>query len=262
MAHNDFIRALGVWTTGTPVTKAEFEALDAAQRAAINGDDGGTWNPSSLITIGGNGLDIGTSLRIKSTGTFVILSGGQLLIAAGGSGTLIGPVTADDLTMTTTARVKLASRPLVRVQRNPWSFDSLWTYTVCGYIVTTTTGSSIAYKTLDIPDGATLTRVDTYVLGAGGHAALPASMPSTVVQTGSVGGLAASTTTATDLSANVAAYEVVHAISHTGLAISASNGTAQYVLKLTSESGANAVQGMRATMVVCTYTIADMDDGA
>jgi hypothetical protein len=53
MAHNVRIRTIGGWAATTIVTPAEFEAFDAAQFAAINGDAGGAWAPTSQISIQG-----------------------------------------------------------------------------------------------------------------------------------------------------------------------------------------------------------------
>ncbi len=81
MAHNASIHA-GGWATGYVVTSADFLAIDSLLFKSINGDDGGTWAPSSLITIGGSGLRvtgpftssystlIDASLTVSDTATF------------------------------------------------------------------------------------------------------------------------------------------------------------------------------------------------
>lgn len=58
MSHNAYIRPSGVWNTGIVVLHGEFAAFDLAQFQSINGDLGGTWAPSSVITIGGSGLTV------------------------------------------------------------------------------------------------------------------------------------------------------------------------------------------------------------
>lgn len=58
MAHNTRIRSGGLWITGSTITQDELEQLDQAQYEAINGDDGGTWAPAAVITIGGSGVTI------------------------------------------------------------------------------------------------------------------------------------------------------------------------------------------------------------
>jgi hypothetical protein len=65
MAHRTRIRpSIGFWSPGSAVTYAEYEALDAAQFAAVDGDAGGLWLPSAKIILGGaNGLDMFAPLR-------------------------------------------------------------------------------------------------------------------------------------------------------------------------------------------------------
>lgn len=59
MAHFAYIRgSLGSWATGTAITQAEFWQMDQNMYRAVNGDAGGTWAPSSVITIGGSGLTV------------------------------------------------------------------------------------------------------------------------------------------------------------------------------------------------------------
>lgn len=57
MAHFTRVRDTGMWTVGV-LTPAELETFDAHQFAAVNGDTGGTWAPSSQIVIGGSGLQV------------------------------------------------------------------------------------------------------------------------------------------------------------------------------------------------------------
>jgi hypothetical protein len=57
MAHGALLRASqGLWVG--IVTQAEFWAFDNGQFKSINGDEGGTWAPSSPIVIGGSGLQV------------------------------------------------------------------------------------------------------------------------------------------------------------------------------------------------------------
>jgi len=84
MAHNDFVlggSGSGAWT-GTPVVHAMMEKFDQRQFEAINGDLGGTWAPSSIITIGGSGIALaGTNHQV--TGTLTVNSGATLQLASG-----------------------------------------------------------------------------------------------------------------------------------------------------------------------------------
>lgn len=54
MPHNDYIMPFGKWATVAP-PKA-LSRLDQQISEGINGDEGGTWNPSGPIAIGGDGL--------------------------------------------------------------------------------------------------------------------------------------------------------------------------------------------------------------
>lgn len=88
MAHNSRIRAdITAWATGTVVSDAEFNALDAAQFAAINGDDGGSWAPSAFIGIGGSGLRM-LSGSHQLNGALSCTSGSSITVASGAAVTL------------------------------------------------------------------------------------------------------------------------------------------------------------------------------
>lgn len=59
MAHFVLTRAsLAAWGATPAVIAAEFWSLDNQVYKAINGDEGGTWAPSAVITIGGSGVTI------------------------------------------------------------------------------------------------------------------------------------------------------------------------------------------------------------
>ena len=66
MAHFLNIQTGGIWTDGTAVTAAKFELIDSQLFKAINGDEGGTWAPSSAIIIGGSGLTVSATLTASS----------------------------------------------------------------------------------------------------------------------------------------------------------------------------------------------------
>lgn len=62
MAHRTRIRAnLAAWALNSAVLGTEYDALDAAQFAAIDGDAGGIWLPAAPIVVGGAGIQtVGT----------------------------------------------------------------------------------------------------------------------------------------------------------------------------------------------------------
>jgi hypothetical protein len=79
LAHNTRIRPnLAAWAPDTAVLDTEFNALDQGQFTAINGDDGGTWAPSSAIVIGGSGIEMDGQLKIDTTGSILAIAGATL----------------------------------------------------------------------------------------------------------------------------------------------------------------------------------------
>src|SRR6185295_1774025 len=109
MGHGVRLRPIGFWIDGSVVDPAEFEAIDTSLFKAINGDDGGTWAPSSQLVIGGSGLqvggtgfytnvdatfDTGTTVWFKGTerieGSLQIDSGGNCAVVTGGLIAILG----------------------------------------------------------------------------------------------------------------------------------------------------------------------------
>ena len=89
MAH--FLRTLADWLTGTVPTEAHFDHLDDKTFKAINGDEGGTWNPTLPIQIAGAGLKLngGAASPHQVTGagsTFDVDAGAILRTKLGGGG--------------------------------------------------------------------------------------------------------------------------------------------------------------------------------
>jgi len=83
MAHNSYVRG-PTWASNVPVLHGEFELFDIAQFKSINGDDGGTYAPSSLLTIGGAGMNVllvgnnyqrGNSFNLESSATLSVGAG-------------------------------------------------------------------------------------------------------------------------------------------------------------------------------------------
>lgn len=90
MAHFVRIRPSGFWTIASTVDPAEWEALDENQFKSINGDDGGSWAPSSPIVVGGSGINVtgpailGNVTDIDLDGT-VNLGASSILVQEAGS---------------------------------------------------------------------------------------------------------------------------------------------------------------------------------
>lgn len=57
MAHGTRINALdSFYVDGAPIPATYFQSVDGAQNAAIDGDTGGSWAPSSPIVVAGSGI--------------------------------------------------------------------------------------------------------------------------------------------------------------------------------------------------------------
>jgi hypothetical protein len=108
MAHNVRVRPVGFWTFNSAISPAEFELIDSQLAGSLAGDAGGTYAPSSLITIGGMGLtltgpfdaddvanlEVTGSARINLGATF-LLFGNQIVNAAA----IVGFASGSFLTM-------------------------------------------------------------------------------------------------------------------------------------------------------------------
>lgn len=113
MAHNNYIKPGGIWPLFTLLTSGIMATVDALLYKALNADDGGTWSPSAVITLGGAGLTVtgpftanNASITIGSGKTLTIASGGTFITALGstttlnGDGTLSGSLAVDgDITI-------------------------------------------------------------------------------------------------------------------------------------------------------------------
>jgi hypothetical protein len=94
MAHNAYIRALGVWNATSVALSSELATLDLRQFQAVNGDLGGVWAPSSAITIGGSGLAV-TGL-LDADDADITIGHGRFLTVLGTAGGALGTVNVAD----------------------------------------------------------------------------------------------------------------------------------------------------------------------
>lgn len=152
MAHNSYTRPGGNWTDGVDeLTAAELEDFEAKMFKAVNGDDGGTWSPSSAIVITGSGID--PTLKANEWPNFGADAG--------------------------------AKRTLVRV-----GFASPTTRTFSVNVVASGImqgqGVGLAFSRLIeggwVPHGATITLIKCRVTITNAHASLPTTYPMMSVQ--------------------------------------------------------------------------------
>jgi len=91
MAHFTYTRVGGVWATLTDLLSAEVADLDSKTFRSINGDDGGTWAPGSVIIIGGQGIQVDGPLH--ATGEFKAIGGSLTLGDSSGDVLTVGATT-------------------------------------------------------------------------------------------------------------------------------------------------------------------------
>src|SRR5688572_19646371 len=100
MAHFTRVRADGTWTNGTVLTAEELDKFDDQGVAAINGDGGGVWNPSTEILIGGT---FGINSRILRGGDDGL--GGETFEVNGGLTTVVDLDVLGDASVAGTATI-------------------------------------------------------------------------------------------------------------------------------------------------------------
>ena len=202
----------GGWAEGERLRSSQANDIRAELLKCIDGVGGGTYTPSATIGI-------------------------------------------DDLTVTGTERLKYGTRSITKTL--PLASFSVGAFAWQGagasdlFYAQTVNGSTLMYFPLPLPCTGTLTSVYMAVQGASGHGALP-SLPEVFVYRRLA---ASSTTTETyqqvDTSANVANYEVTHAITVSGIDEPLTGG-AQWFAAIRGETGGNYVAGLKVTGLVAT----------
>lgn len=130
------------------------------------------------------------------------------------------------------------------------------------------TGKAVIFPIL-LPHGAKLLNVRAELQGAAGHGALPAVMPSMIVESVSANGIDTTLATITDPSVNVATYELNHTVAAAadfaaGAGFTIANHTPSlavpsfYQVIFTHESGANSIAaGLSLYSITLKYTLAN-----
>ena len=78
MSHNAYIRPANVWSGSKTFLTVELTALALQAYQSINGDLGGAWAPSSIITIGGSGMEITGPSAFADIQSFTLDGPGEL----------------------------------------------------------------------------------------------------------------------------------------------------------------------------------------
>jgi hypothetical protein len=125
-----------------------------------------------------------------------------------------------------------------------------WTNTL-GWLAQVATTAGIIVFAIPWHARGRITALSMSVIGAGGHAALPAVKPQiTLLPYGSLTPVAGSG--GTDTSASTGAYQVEHVVTRTITAEVNMSAAARYICAITAESGANAVAGLQIRQIYAT----------
>ena len=81
MPHNDYTNVGGLWPSSVVPTPDAMRRLDQAASECIDGDNGGTWTPSSPIIIGGAGVSLLNNVAVSGavSGPRAAAGGGIIL---------------------------------------------------------------------------------------------------------------------------------------------------------------------------------------
>lgn len=287
------------WAVNEKLTSTQINQIDTSLTYALDKRDGYSDTLSSSVTVDNGGsftFNSGTSLSmasgssalfggsvaITSTGTFTATTDSTTTLAGttnitgnttfstgtvtvNSVTTLVGAVTAANFTLSSLNRVKLDSRSTTRTPDGMWvpEVSGEWILSPnYGYWISAVNTSAQMIMPLDLPHNALLTGISVYVKGAAGHANLPAVLPEwNLMLVRPNLDNSGTSYTGTDASADPTDFQTVHAIQpNVPISLTIDRNTYKYSLVFTSESGSNALSGLKVFGVFVTYTVTEMDD--
>lgn len=160
------------------------------------------------------------------------------------------------------ARLQYGSRSITRhFAFNASSSSANWerANTPRGAWQNTASGGTLDIALEGLPNGAVLNTLTLLWVGAAGHGALP-TLPSIALYRINDDGTETSIASASDTSANVAAYEVAHDIELTSIAHTIDLTLYRYVLVVTGETGGNFIANAKAMKLKGTCAITDQSE--
>lgn len=204
-----------------------------------------------------------SSFSLVSTGDAAFTGNNTFSV---GSSAFTGATTAADFTMTSTNRVKLASRSITRtITESFLPATSNWVYNdSVGSPSTTNTSSAYGWFNINVPEGAVIQTINVWIQPAKGHLAAPAGMPHIQLlrKFPSAGGSGMTlTAAANDVWAGATSYELPHAITLSGIGYTVTRMSARICVLVATEVGAGTILGTIIHGCDVTYTTTSMDDG-
>jgi hypothetical protein len=165
MAHGTRIRTDAAWAIGSPWLDSERLLLDAALTSALNGDGGGTYNPTANIVVGGAGLRLlATTHTLSGSGAYLATSiaNGKQLVHGDNDYCLLGSGHA--------AIDRVVQSPIARAR-----YASGWTTGEC-LLVSSQYGAT-ARVPLNVHNGAQFNTVDFNFIVANNTGQCPDETP-------------------------------------------------------------------------------------
>lgn len=246
------------WGFGEQLTSAQCTELDEHIVRAVDGQDGGAFNPTAPITIGGSGVTLNSPDNILG-GTLTVDGDIQLDgVLEVGNG--LGSITFEG----TTGRPLLGSRLLYRTSWNAYGVPADWSISATDGVCATTSVSYLNMALDHLPHGSTLLEVNLRVAGVLSGATMPTTMPTLEIWKRSVTSGAATQigTTTTDATANQAAFEAIHLLTVTGFSETIDRVFYVYYARVSSPNGGNTDVGFYALPPTSSFGVTQMDDGA
>lgn len=166
----------GVWITGYQPPPSDFEDLMRKAFQGVNGVVGGTYAPSSTITVGGAGLRVTGPTKILGSGKLVMTTGSVITLADGDY---------QDLLEGHPGRTRTIWQPMAPVRPvgvDLFAFMNVLPAGAVQAIASTfrrATGDTVPefVKGLRVHDGSKLTKVELRFRVPTPHAAVPQEMP-------------------------------------------------------------------------------------
>lgn len=240
-----------------PPGSANLTLLDLQVSKAVNGD-GGVWAPLTPITIGGSGLEVTgafVTANLTTNGAVTIQSGGSIVVQSGAALTVQGTLTiSNGVEFATPRSYTRSSTGTIWFDATEWGAGTNGMF----FLQNTPPGSGGSQTpvswVLDVPAGSTITSITWYIDPAGGHGALPGTLPSLLVrELNPADGTSTNIVTMADTSPDVGTYEAAHTIASGVLAYATTAGRI-VVASMLGEKGANEVAGGRFYPPVVTFT--------
>ena len=255
------------YALGERLPSADANIIDLNQSRAVDGYAGGSYSPSTAITILGRGLVVwgdglgvygalGVNCSAMFNAAYSATFAGGVNIAPTATctiqdGATFGAENRADVTCTSYTRTVYINSTTPGVMSTHWiaSFNATAAY----WIQDSDTISTLYLPLAIVPAAGAITELEIQLQGETGHVGLPATMPSlSLMRQDPDGSTLVATNTQSDTSATVVAYEATHPITLTGLNVQPLNYV--WMVRVSGESSTNALAGLMVYSLKITWS--------